>query len=187
MSSKTRLKSGADTVAIKGWPHFATLSFVPVYGLQNGLELPIAALTLTVLIVGNVALQFPIGWMVDHFSKRSVMLACSLMTVIFACLLPPVMGTLWMWPVLVALGANAYGIYTVSLAELGDRFHGHDLVTGASAFALMWGVGALLGAVSAGWAMKKFGPHGLPLFLAACYAALFLSILLRKAHPARHG
>lgn len=163
----------------------ATLAFLPVYGLRTGLDLSTAALALTALIMGNVVLQFPIGWMADRYPKRKVLGFCTLTTIFFALLLPYVNTTLWMWPVLIALGAAGYGVYTVSLADLGDRFDGHELVTGSAAFAVMWGMGALLGSISGGWAMSLFGPHGLPLLIAFSYIVLFVAMVLRPIYAHR--
>ena len=72
-----------------------------------------------------------------------------------------------MWPVLLIAGATGYGIYSVALAALGDRFEGQELVAGTAAFSGMWGSGALVGSVAGGWSMSGFGPHGLPYMLAA--------------------
>lgn len=157
----------------------ATLSLLPVYGMRSGLDIATASLSLTALIVGNVVLQFPIGWLADRFAKRRVLAGCALITAVSLAILPTVMATAMMWPVLVLAGAAGYGVYTVALAELGDRFSGQDLVTGSSAFAVMWGSGALLGSVSGGWSMSGFGPHGLPLYLAVIYAGFFAAVILR--------
>jgi MFS family permease len=159
----------------------ATLAFLPLYGLKIGLNLSTAALALTTLIVGNVILQLPIGWLADRFSKQTVLKMCALTSVIFAILLPYTGTSIWLWPVLVILGAAGYGVYTVSLADLGDRFQGNELVAGSAAFAVMWGVGALIGSISGGWAMSLFGPYGLPMLVAFSYAALFIGILLRAS------
>ncbi|MCP4011038.1 MAG: MFS transporter [Proteobacteria bacterium] len=162
----------------------AALAFLPVYGLRIGLSLNTAALALTALIVGNVILQFPIGWLADRFTKQIVLRTCTLLTVLFAILLPYTQTGIWMWPVLILLGTTGYGIYTVSLADLGDRFSGHELVTGSSAFAVIWGIGALIGSVSGGWAMDLLGPVGLPLLVACSYAVLLAGMLL---WPGYHG
>lgn len=159
----------------------ATLSLLPVYGLRTGLDLRLAANALTVLIIGNIVLQFPIGWLADRLPKRGVLGGCAAVTVIFSLVLPGVMATPWMWPVLVVIGASGYGVYTVALASLGDRFDGHELVTGSAAFALMWGVGALVGSVTGGWSMSAFGPHGLPVLMAIVYAILVAGLIVRGA------
>ena len=48
----------------------ANLGFLPVYGVKKGMDQETAALVLTAFIVGNIVLQFPIGWLADHLSKR---------------------------------------------------------------------------------------------------------------------
>jgi len=158
----------------------ATLSLFPVYGLRTGLDLSTAALSLTALIAGNIILQLPIGWLADRYSKRMLIGACALTTVLLAALLPLVMATFWMWPVVTVLGVAGYGIYTVALADLGDRFSGHELVTGSTAFAVMWGFGALFGSVLGGWSMTLLGPHGLPIFFALAYTILAGGLIARS-------
>ena len=150
----------------------ASLSLFPVYGIQSGLGLATSANILTALILGNVLLQFPIGWLCDRFPHRLVMAGCALITAISLVLLPATIDSLLKWPLLVLMGTTGYGVYTVSLAALGKRFSGIDLVNGSASFALVWGLGALIGSVSGGWAMLGFGPHGLPISLALVYLLL---------------
>ncbi len=162
----------------------ATLSLLPVYGVTIGLSLPTSINVLTAMIFGNVLLQFPIGMLADRFPKRTVLTACAAVTAVLCLVLPPVMGSVWMWPVLVLMGASGYGMYTVALAALGDRFTGDELVTGNAAFASMWGTGALIGAVIGGWGMAGFGPHGLLYVLFASFA-LFLAAMAVRASTIR--
>ncbi len=162
----------------------ATLSLLPVYGIRNGLDVSTASLALSVLIVGNIVLQFPIGYLADRYPRRRVLAGCALVTGITMLLLPLVVATTWMWPLLVVCGAAGYGVYTVALADLGDRFSGQELVTGSSAFAVMWGCGALFGSVSGGWAMTGFGIHGLPVFLAVIYLVFLAAVEYRRRQAA---
>jgi MFS family permease len=157
----------------------ATLSLLPVYGIRNGLDISTAALVLTALIVGNTILQFPIGWLADKYPHRLVLAGCALVTVIMLGTLPLVIATPLMWPVLILAGACGYGIYTVSLTSLGSRFQGVELINGAAAFAVMWGIGALIGSISGGWAMELFGPHGLPVHLMGVFLLLALGLGMR--------
>jgi MFS family permease len=160
----------------------ATLSLIPVYGVQTGLTVSIAALALSVLIVGNIFFQFPLGWLADNFPHRIVLAGCALVTVITLLILPFVMNTGWMWPVLVIIGSTGFGVYTVSLTSLGDRFDGEELIRGSAALSVAWGVGALLGPTSGGWAMSSFGPHGLPIFCAIVYLLLLIGLIARIRH-----
>jgi MFS family permease len=161
----------------------ATLSLIPVYGVQNGLSVSTAALALSVLIAGNIFFQLPLGWLADRYPHRLMIGGCALVTVIMLLLLPFAMNTIWMWPLMVIIGSTGFGVYTVSLVSLGDRFKGQELVSGSAAFAVVWGIGALLGSVSGGWAMSNFGPHGLPVSCAVVYLLLVVGLVVR-AQPA---
>lgn len=157
----------------------ATLSLLPVYGLDFELSLAASANLLTALIIGNTVLQFPVGWLADKFEHRQVLLGCTACCALMLVILPFVMTTFWMWPVIIIAGTSGYGIYTVSLTSLGNRFSGDELIRGSSAFAVMWGVGALIGSVSGGWSMTVFGANGLPVHLALVYFALALILVFR--------
>ncbi len=154
----------------------AMLAFLSVYGVKHGLDERTAALLITALALGNVFFQIPIGWIADRTSKAGTMAACFLSVTGLVLLLPAAIGTPAVWPLVTVMGAAGFGIYTVGLAILGDRFRGTDLVAGTAAFSTMWGSGALIGAVGCGWAMDLLGPDGLPYFLAAVFALFIVSI-----------
>jgi MFS family permease len=163
----------------------ANLSFLPVYAVKKGFDQEAAALALTAFVVGNTVLQFPIGWCADHFPKRAVMAACAVLAGASSFLVPFVFGTWMLWPVLTVMGATAAGIYTVALAELGERFSGHELVTGTASFSTMWGLGALAGSLTAGWSIAAFGPDGLPFSMAAVFLVFILSIAAGRGSARR--
>lgn len=165
----------------------ATLSLFPVYGMQNGLDVATSANLLTALILGNMLLQLPIGWLADRMEHRWVLAGCALVTTICLLLLPTLIHSPAKWPLLVVAGTAGYGVYTVSLASLGNRFSGIELVNGASAFAVVWGFGALFGSVAGGWTMLGFGPHGLPVGLALVYLLLAAGIARRQLKLRRHS
>jgi MFS family permease len=158
----------------------ASLSLFPVYGLQNGLDLASAANILTALILGNVLLQFPIGWLCDRFATRHVMAGCALITALTLLLLPAFISSSLRWPLLVVMGTAGYGVYTVSLVALGSRFKGIELINGSASFAIIWGFGALFGSVSGGLSMLASASHGLPLSLALVYLLLAGGVIWRQ-------
>lgn len=164
----------------------ATLSLFPIYGIRNGLDVSTAAWALTALILGNVFLQYPIGWLADIFSARAVLTACAALTAALTLTVPIVVGTIWMWPVLIVAGATGYGVYTTALKSLGDRFTGQELINGTSAFGAVWGVGALLGSMSGGVAIEVSSTYGLPSLLASVYVVLVCGLLLRSPSRTVH-
>jgi MFS family permease len=158
----------------------AMLTFLPIWVLEIGGATQAAQLAITALALGNVALQWPIGWLADRVSRRAAMLACTTATALGALLLPLADGGGWgLWTLVFLWGGFAYGTYTVALIELGDRFSGGLLLAGNAAFAMMWGVAGLVGPSSVGAAMDLTGPLGLPLVVGAMFAALGLAFWRR--------
>lgn len=162
----------------------ATLSLLPVYGVRNGLSVSTASWTLAALILGNMFLQLPIGWLADKYSPRNVLNGCAAITVVMCLLVPYVINTVWMWPVLIIAGAAGYGVYTTALKSLGDRFSGQELISGTAAFGAIWGVGALFGSILGGTALEASTIFGLPILLAAVYAALVMGLLVKPQSQA---
>jgi len=164
------------------------LGFLSIYGVRTGMSIECAALLLTILSLGNVFFQIPIGWIADRTAKRGTMVACFVVASVGLALMPLAIGSALIWPLLLVTGAAGFGVYTVGLAELGDRFQGADLIAGTAAFSTSWGLGALTGAVLSGFAMDAFGPHGFPGALLAVFvgylAIQFLRGLRAKAAPA---
>jgi MFS family permease len=163
----------------------ANLGLLPVYGVKKGLSQETASLMLTAFIVGNVVLQFPIGWIADHWSKRGMMAVCVIVTASGSALMPWAFGTWLIWPILLVTGASSAGLYTLALAELGERFTGHELVAGTAAFSTMWGGAALVGALLGGWAIERFGPDGLPYAIAIVFAVFIVMIAVRARVASR--
>jgi len=152
------------------------LSFLPIYGLRHGLTEATSSLALAVMIIGNVVFQIPIGWLADRISRRFLMNIMAIATMIGTLLLSLLIeGSMLLWPMLFVWGAIAFGIYTIALVELGDQFSGALLLAGNGAFAMMWGIGGILGPPVAGVAMDLIGPEGLPIILGLASGVLVVA------------
>jgi len=163
----------------------ATLTLLPVYGVSNGLSQSDAAFALTALIIGNVILQFPIGWLSDIYPPRIVLAGCTVLTAMLIFPIPWLLHSDWLWPLLVLAGSTGYGVYTVSLKSLGDRFSGQELINGTAAFSAMWGIGALAGSVAAGVSIKISTLYGLPMMLTGVYLVLLVGLCIRRGFTTR--
>ena len=150
----------------------AILSLLPIYGSSYDIDEVRLSALLTVLSAGNIALQLPLGFAAERFTARPVLIACSVGTALGCLLLPVLIATPLIWPLGLVLGALSYGIYTMAIIQLGERFSGSMLVAGNAAFALMWGVGGLVGPPATGAIMDVFGVQGLPITLGLLCIAL---------------
>ncbi len=153
------------TVAVVAGFEQTILALLPVYGAGHGISEGTMSALLAVMIAGNIALQVPLGLLAERWSSRLVRLGCIAATVLGCLLLPVLIETPLVWPLVFLWGAASYGIYTMAIIELGERFTGSLLVAGNAAFAMMWGVGGITIPTATGVAIGIFGPGGLPLTL----------------------
>jgi len=155
------------------------LALLSVYGEAHGSTEQRISMLLTVFIAGNIALQVPLGLLTERIGTQRALIRCGSIAVLGAALLPAVFLSPVIWPVAFLWGAVAFGIYTIALIELGDRFSGTLLMTGNAAFAMSWGVGGIVGPPLTGGVMGVVGVQGLPLVLGLMCAALVVVALLR--------
>jgi MFS family permease len=151
------------------------LALMPVYGAHFGMEEGRVSALLSALIAGNIAMQVPLGLLAERLNARTVRLGCALLTALGCLLLPYMMETLLIWPLVFVWGAVSYGIYTMTIIELGERFSGPALLAGNAAFAMTWGVGGVVLPPLTGAAMEFIGAQGLPLAMGAMCVALALA------------
>jgi len=171
---------------LAGFTDTAVLTLLPIYGLRIGLEPQTAIVLLSVMLVGSLLLQWPIGWLADHMDRRRLMTGCGVIFVVAPLVLPSVIEQdLWRWPLLFLWGGASLGLYTLALTMLGDRFSPATLAGANAAMVAVYELGATLGPLAGGKGMDAFGPNGLMwvlsgvAFLFLCVA--FLRSILRTA------
>ncbi len=155
-------------------------SLLPVFGAAYALSAPTLAAMISVMSLGNIVLQIPLGLLAERFGARSMIVVCAALNMSCALLLPAIVTTHMVWPALLVIGGVGYGVYTMALVELGNRFRGQMLVAGNAAFGLMWGVGGIIGPPGSGFAMQEVGPTGLPVVIAVLSSTLVVFSLYRS-------
>ncbi|MES0139319.1 MFS transporter [Mesorhizobium sp. M0016] len=158
------------------------LSLFAVYGAALGSTEQHIASLITCFIAGNAVLQVVLGRAAERFGSKPMMLFCVL-ACLAGCLLLPLLFATWLvWPLFFVWGGVSFGIYTLSLIQLGERFTGQALIAGNAAFAFVWGVGGIVGSPVAGLAMQLTGHQGLPssLGILCCVLVVFLLAELRR-------
>jgi MFS family permease len=144
----------------------AGLTLLPLYAMRLGWTEDSATLLLTVLLIGAITLQLPIGWLADRLPRKSVLIVLSIISAIGALAWPLAFANPWLaYPLLYLWGGAFVGIYTTTIAMLGDAYKDSELLGIYALLSIFWGIGALLGPLIGGLAME-LSPHGLPIFAA---------------------
>lgn len=167
----------------------AFFTFLPIYGLRIGMPSDTAITLLTAVFAGNVALQIPIGWIADRVNRRALLLVlggiCIACPGLAAWLLRA--DSLAAYPILFVWGGCSFGLFTVGVTMLGERYRGGELVAANAAFVMTFELANLLGPPMSGWAIEAWVPTGLMVYMATI-AALFVAVsALRGVMRARDG
>ncbi|MFU0504543.1 MFS transporter [Pseudaminobacter sp. NGMCC 1.201702] len=179
------IPTATAAVLVFGAVETGGFALFPVYGSRVGYSEGDAALLLTMIGLGNVLLQIPLGMVSDRIKdRRHLLLACAGVGLIGMLALPYIdvnwhlmAGLLFVW------GGVVAALYTVGLAHLGSRLAGHELANANAAFVFCYGFGMMLGPQVIGIGMDLFGVDGFAWSLALFFAAYIVLLLNRLARP----
>lgn len=162
----TRLPTIAWAVVLFAAFEAMMLTLLPIYGLRQGFTQEVALLMASVVVVGDAALQLPIGWLADRMSRRTLFRACGLTLLVSSLAIPVLLHTVLIWPTWVLFGASAGGLFTLALILIGERYRDDELVRANAHVAQLWGIGCLVGPLATGAASQWISGHALPLMMA---------------------
>ncbi|MCX7305353.1 MAG: MFS transporter [Hyphomicrobiales bacterium] len=156
----------------------------PIYGSRIGYSEADAALLLSMIGLGNVMLQIPMGMLSDRVrDRRHILLGCATVGLVGTILMPYLAAD---WHIMAALlfvwGGVVAALYTIGLAHLGSRLSGRDLASANAAFVLCYGLGMVLGPQFIGIGMDLFGTNGFGWSLAIFFAA-YIGLVICRVVP----
>lgn len=152
------------------------VSLFAVYGAALGSADERTASLIACFVAGNAVLQVLLGRAAEKFGSTRTMTFCVLASFAGCLLLQPLFDAWLVWPLLFVWGGVSFGIYTMALIQLGERFSGPTMIAGTAAFAFVWGVGGMVGSPATGFVMQLVGHQGLPVSLGLL--SLVLAVLL---------
>lgn len=157
------------------------LALFPVYANRTGFTEAQGALLLTMIGIGNMIFQIPVGMIADRMSDRRVLLSTFAVIGLIGSIALPFLIFNWLLTAIVLLlwGGCVAGLYTVGLAHLGDKLHGADLASANAAFVFCYALGMLLGPQVIGAAMDVTGSHGFAWAL-AFFFGLYVALTLGR-------
>lgn len=156
------------------------LSLFPVYGAALGSAEERIASLITCFIAGNAVLQIVLGRAAERFGSTRTLLFCALAALAGCLVLPAIFDSWLVWPVVFVWGGVSFGIYTMSLIQLGERFAGQALIAGNATFAFVWGTGGIVGSPATGLAMQLIGHQGLPWSLGLLCGVLAVLLMAER-------
>ena len=138
------------------------LSLFPIYATRSGFSEAQAALLLTIMGLGNMLFQIPLGLISDRLKDRRILLFIMAFCGLVGAFTLPLLSDSWelLAVVLLFWGGSVAGLYTVGLSHLGSRLTGADLVAANAAFIFCYAVGTVAGPQAIGAAMDASAKYG---------------------------
>ncbi|MFC4458300.1 MFS transporter [Pseudonocardia nematodicida] len=167
-------------VGVAAYVEQAAMSFLPLYGLLRNFSEGVSSTLLVAMIAGSVVLMYPIGWLADRINRIALIVACAMLATVFSAMYFIQLGVVPALIVSFAWGGLYYGIYTLSLIWLGQRFTGSLLIAGTAACSAVWGIGGLFGSPAVGASMQVHGAGGFALGTAVALVFLVMVLLARQ-------
>lgn len=164
---------GVAGATVTGLMMGAFYGLAAVYVRRLGLDLAETATFMSVVILGGVTLQWPLGRLSDIYDRRLVIVAGFGATVVMSLGIalatgPGVLllglGALW--------GGLGFALYPLCVAHSNDRLHASERVAASGGLVLLYSIGAAIGPIFGASAMSLVGPSGLFLFIALCAAGM---------------
>lgn len=139
---------------VAGFSEMTAYALLPNVALSSGLTQNAALNLLTMLLLGGIFLQFPLGWIADKLPRTKVLLAVVVAVTILLWALPGLI-TVPVVPGVIAflIGGIVLGFYTSSLAIIGEEVAPKDLAGANAAFLVMYQLGGIAGPAAAGVTM----------------------------------
>lgn len=165
-------------------------SFLPVYGMRQGLSESQSAALLTCVFWGAIVLQLLLGWLADRWTAMNTLRLAALINAGGALMLPlllPKAGNM-LWVYMLIWGGTIPTIYTLTSTCIGHRYRDEKLANAILTFVLMYGVGGLIGPYITGQTIAHITAHGLPAIMVLAYGICFATLLFSRQHaiPKEH-
>lgn len=137
-----------------------------------GLDLAQTATFMMVVILGGVALQWPLGRLSDRYDRRLVIVLsfaaafCVSLAISFLSSGGPpllILGAMF--------GGLSFALYPLCVAHCNDRLMGSERVAASGRLVLLYSIGAAVGPVAGAALMTGWATGGLFLFIASCAGA----------------
>ena len=156
-----------------------------VHVRRLGLDLADTAQFMMIVILGGVALQWPLGRLSDRHDRRRVIVGSFAMAALVSVALSLIgdsglpllaLGSLF--------GGLSFALYPLCVAHCNDRLLETERVAASGRLVLLYSIGAALGPVLAAASMTVIGTGGLFIFIALC-AGLAMVVGLWRQRASR--
>lgn len=172
---------GVYGVFVAGMGGACLFSIGPVYAADAGYSLTQIANFMVAMIIGGVAMQYPIGWLSDRFDRRKVLIVAA-MAAAAAALLALACASHSPYALFFAMfliGGSALTIYGLASSHTNDHLSSSQIVAASASLIMINGMGSVIGPTLSSSLMNVMGSGAFFIVVAAIYGSLAIFGLYR--------
>lgn len=164
-----------------GLANGALWGLIPLAAIRFGLSTASVATLMSLIILGGVVFQWPIGWVSDRVDRRKVIVVASVILVASSLALYFVAsrGVEFLFVLGFVFGGMSLVLYPLCAAHTNDRVSGSERVPVIAGLLLVFGIGAVIGPLLGALVMEILGDLSVFLYIAGVQALLLIFALLR--------
>ena len=173
---------GATVTVLSGISWSVIFTFGPVYAQRSGFNLRTTSLYIAMAMIGGAVMQFPLGWLSDHWGRRPTLVfmsAAALASSLFGFWADR-NGIVSKEIASFLLGAFVFTLYAISAARTNDFIETKNRVAAAAGLVLLFGLGSIAGPLLSGAAVSFLGTGGYFIVLATVMSASLASAIFSR-------
>ena len=166
----------------------AAYTLIPLAALRMNLAVSDVAPLMAGLVLGGVALQWPIGHFSDRFGRRPLILLVAAATTLITVAMVAAAGRVPLWPLIglsALLGGFVFTLYPLSVALANDSQDEGNFVGVSAALIFLWGIGAAISPILGGSILARTPPGGLFIYMGVISALVAIAALVQRHHLER--
>ncbi|WP_295718682.1 MFS transporter [uncultured Halovibrio sp.] len=163
----------------------AVYTLIPLAALRMNLAVSDVAPLMAGLVLGGVALQWPIGHFSDRFGRRPLILLVAAATTLITAAMMAAAGRVPLWPLVglsALLGGFVFTLYPLSVALANDSQDEGNFVGVSAALIFLWGIGAAISPILGGSILARTPPGGLFIYMGVISALVAIAALVQRRH-----
>lgn len=135
-------------------------AMAPVFAVSKGLSVANVSVYVTMILIGGMVLQYPIGWLSDRMDRRHLIIGLTAMgcfAAIFGSFFSDNFAILLITALV--LGGSSTPLYSLLVAYANDYLDVDKMPAASGGLMFLNGSGAMGGPIIAGFLMSRFGNH----------------------------
>jgi MFS family permease len=166
-----------------GLAQSAFFSMGAVYGIMQGLSLPLISIMMALPPLAVILSQYPAGLLSDRYDRRTIVMFMSVAAALVAAISIPAaaISDIALIALFTVFGGIALPIYSLVIAHANDHLDKEQMLGASGQLVLLYGMGAMAGPSLAGQFMQWLGTSGFMTYMVVIYVVMALHALWRRA------